>query len=275
MKKILIPTDFSECADEAIKVGAQIAKKTDSEIILIHMLELPTHMSDAISNETSIPEIMLFKNKANERLKEIKNRDYLSGIKITEILRLDTTQKGIANYLKENNDTNLIIMGSHGSSGINEIFIGSNTEKIVRQSEIPVLVIKNKAENFTTSNLIFASDFSDEIKKPFEKVLEYCKLFGSKLNLVMICTPNSFKSTSAAQNTINKFISDFDMPEFSFEIYNEINIEKGILNFSNEKKGDIIAFCTHGRTTLNHFFSGSISEDLVNHSTKPVLTFKI
>jgi nucleotide-binding universal stress UspA family protein len=239
------------------------------------MLELPTHMNDAISGETSIPEIMLFKRKADETLKSIKNRPYLAGIKVTEIVRLDGAYKGINNYIKQNSDFDLIIMGSHGASGINEILVGSNTEKVVRQSEIPVLVIKNKTENFKATNLVFASDFSNEIKKPFKKVIEYAKIFGSKLNLVMICTPNSFKSTSTANKIINEFVSEFEMPEYSFEIYNESNIEKGIINYSNENNGDIIAFCTHGRTALNHFFTGSISEDLVNHSSKPVLTFRV
>jgi nucleotide-binding universal stress UspA family protein len=275
MKKILIPTDFSKYADEAIEVGAQIAKKNNSEIVLIHMLELPTHMNDAVSDETSIPEIMLFKRKAEETLKSIKNRSYLAGIKVTEVVRLDGAYKGINNYIKQNTDFDLIVMGSHGASGINEILVGSNTEKVVRQSEVPVLVIKNKLENFKATNIIFASDFSNEIKKPFKKVIELAKIFESKLNLVMICTPNTFKSTSAARKIINEFVSEFDMPEYSFETYNESNIEKGIINYSNEKNGDIIAFCTHGRTALNHFFTGSISEDLVNHSSKPVLTFRI
>ena len=106
-------------------------------------------------------------------------------------------------------------------------------------------------------------------------MLDFTKLFGSKLNLVMICTPNSFKSTSAARKIVTDFVADFDMPEYSFEIYNENNVEKGIINYSNEKDADLIAFCTHGRTGLNHFFAGSISEDLVNHATKPVLTFRI
>lgn len=274
MKRILIPTDFSKYADEAIEVGAQIAKKNDCEIILIHMLELPKQMNDAITGATSIPEVMLFKRKAEETLKSIKTRPYLKGIKITEVVRLDGAYHGINNYIKQN-DIDLIVMGSHGSSGINEILVGSNTEKVVRQSETPVLVIKNNSESFNVQNIIFASDFSKEIKKPFQKVLDFSKLFGSKLNLVTICTPNTFRSTSAARKIVTDFVADFDMPEYSFEIYNESNIEKGIINYSNEKDADLIAFCTHGRTGLNHFFAGSISEDLVNHATKPVLTFRI
>lgn len=274
MKKILIPTDFSKYADEAIEVGAQIAKKNDCEIILIHMLELPGQMNDAITGATSIPEVMLFKRKAEETLKNIKNRPYLSGIKISEVVRLDGAYHGINNYIKQNS-MDLIIMGSHGATGINEIIIGSNTEKVVRQSETPVLVIKNKINEFNVQNIVFASDFSKDIKKPFQKVLDFNKIFKSKLNLVMICTPNSFKSTSAARKIVADFVADFDMPEYTFEIHNESNIEKGIINYADEKNADLIALCTHGRTGLGHFFTGSISEDLVNHATKPILTFKI
>jgi nucleotide-binding universal stress UspA family protein len=274
MKRILIPTDFTKYADEAIEVGAQIARKHGFEIVLIHMLELPGQMNDAIRIETSIPEVMLFKRKAEETLKNIKNRSYLEGLTITEIVRLDGAYNGINTYIK-NNQVDLIVMGSHGSAGIDEIFIGSNTEKVVRLSNVPVLVIKSKNDHFDIKNIVFASDFSKEIKKPFSQVLEFTKLFGAKLNLVMICTPNSFKTTSIAGKIITEFVSDFEMPEYTFETYNDSNIEAGIINYSQEKNADMIAFCTHGRTALNHFFTGSISEDLVNHAKKPVMTFRI
>ena len=68
MKKILVPTDFSEYAYYALKVAAQIAKKNDGEIILLHMLELPHQAGDAIGSGHDIPEIMLFKNAAMKKL---------------------------------------------------------------------------------------------------------------------------------------------------------------------------------------------------------------
>ncbi|WP_264565625.1 universal stress protein [Flavobacterium sp. N3904] len=274
MKRILIPTDFSKYANQAIEVGAQIAKKNNCEIVLINMLELPTHMNDAVSGETSIPEIMLFKRKAEEMLKSIKDRDYLQGITITEVVRLDSAYEGISNY-SNNNDIDLIIMGSHGTSGIEEILIGSNTEKVVRLSKIPVLVIKKEVKDFDVRTILFASDFSEEIKKPFQKFLAVTKFFDAKLNLVMICTPNSFKSTLVAEKIMKDFVAEFEMPEHTLNIYNDTNIEKGISNYSNRIDADLIGICTHGRTALTHFFNGSVTEDLVNHISRPVITFKI
>lgn len=273
MKQILVPTDFSEHAENALKVAAQIAKKNNSEIIILHLLELPSQMKDAILGGASIPETMLFIKKANEMLHEISSKPYLDGISIIEITKIDKPIHGITQISKEYN-VDLIIIGSHGSSGIEELLIGSTTEKVVRNSEIPVLIIKNDIPNFNPSNIIFASDFSDETKKPFEKFTNLSKFFESKLHLVTICTPNSFKPTHTAEKAMNDFISEFKLTNYQTHIYNDTNIEKGIINFSNSINADIIGMCTHGRTSFAHFFNGSISEDLVNHAIKPILTFK-
>ncbi|TDO77992.1 nucleotide-binding universal stress UspA family protein [Flavobacterium chryseum] len=274
MKRILVPTDFSEHAEDALKVAAQIAKKNDSEIIILHTLELPHQTSDAILGGASIPEAIFFMKKANETLDEISAKPYLDGIKITEIAKMDKPSHGIIQISKEY-DVNLIIMGSHGSSAIDQLHIGSNTEKVLRNSEIPVLVIKNSTTNFTASEIVFASDFTNETKKPFAKLLEFTKFFDSKINLVTICTPNSFKPTHVIEKAMISFVSEFNLTNYSTHIYNDTNIEKGIINFSNSVNADIIGMCTHGRTGFAHFFNGSISEGLVNHAVKPVITFKI
>lgn len=274
MKRILVPTDFSEHAEDALKVAAQIARKHNSEIVLLHMLELPSQMNDAITGGASIPEAMLFMKKANEMLDKTTEKHYLQDISVTEILKIDKTIHGISQVSKENN-IDLIIMGSHGASGVQELLIGSNTEKVVRNSEIPVLVIKKDISNFNASTIVFASDFTEESKKPFEKLLNFTEFFDSKIHLVTICTPNSFKPTHVIEKAMEDFVDEFNLTNYSTHIYNDTNIEKGIINFSNSINADIIGMCTHGRTGFAHFFNGSISEGLVNHAARPVITFKI
>lgn len=274
MKRILVPTDFSEHAEDALKVAAQIARKHNSEIILLHMLELPSQMNDAITGGASIPETMLFMKKANEMLDKATEKPYLQDISVTEILKIDKIIHGISQVSKENN-IDLIIMGSHGSSGVEELLIGSNTEKVVRNSDIPVLVIKKDILNFSASTIVFASDFTEESKKPFEKLLNFTQFFDSKIHLVTICTPNSFKPTHIVEKAMKDFVNQFSLTNYSTHIYNDTNIEKGIINFSNSINADIIGMCTHGRTGFAHFFNGSISEGLVNHASRPVITFKI
>ncbi len=274
MKKILIPTDFSDHAEYALKVAAQIARKNNGEIILLHMLELPHQGSDAVGSGFDIPEIMFFKNAAIRRLEDLMAEDYLEDIKVSEIVQFEMAFDGIMKISKKN-EVDLIVMGSHGASGFKEMFIGSNAEKVVRNSEVPVLIIKKQQDNFQVNDFVFASDFAEEIKAPFQKVVEFANKFDATLHLTMINTPNDFKSSAEAESIMRNFASNFTINKFQTHIYNETNVEKGILNFSNSINADLIGMCTHGRKGLSHFFNGSISEDLVNHATRSVVTFKI
>ena len=274
MKRILVPTDFSKYSEEATKVAAQIAKKYNSEVILLHMLELPQQASDALGDGKSIPEIMLYKNRAISNLETLMDAKYLKDINVSEAIEFKKVHDGILDAC-EKNKVDLVVMGSHGTSGFDELFVGSNAEKVVRLSKIPVLVVKKEAKDFKARNFVFASDFSKETRKPFQKMMEFAKIFDSNLFLVMICTPNSFKTTHQAEKTMHDFIANYEMENYSTHIYNDTNIENGIINFANSVDADLIGICTHGRTGLAHFFNGSIGEELVNHAVKPVITFKI
>jgi nucleotide-binding universal stress UspA family protein len=274
MKRILVPINFSYYAENALKIAAIFAKKNNSEIFLLHLLELPGQMQDAISNGSSIPEVILFIKKAKEKITKIREQNYLDGVLIHIIVRFEKASNGILTFV-ENNQIDLIVMGSHGTSGIEEILIGSNAEKVVRLSNIPVLVIKKNPDSFTPNNFVFASDFSKEIKKPFKKMLQFAEIFNAKLFLVMICSPNSFKTTLEAEKTMNKFVKNYTIENHSLHIFNDNNIENGIINFAKHINDDLIGICTHGRTGLAHFFNGSVSEDIVNHSSKPVITSRI
>ena len=180
MKRILVPTDFSKHAEYALKVAAQIAKKNNGEIFLVHMLELPTSGNDALSTAHEIPELMLFKNAAINKLDSVMAADYLEGIKISKIIQFELAFEGIVKNARVHN-TDLIVVGSHGANGFQEMFIGSNAEKVVRNSEIPVLVIKREEQNFNADKFVYASDFSEEAKKPFEKALKLTFFFANSI----------------------------------------------------------------------------------------------
>lgn len=275
MKQILIPIDFSEYSEESLKVGAKIANTNNCDIILLHVLELPHQTStDVFGSGRSIPEIMFYKDQMISKLENLMNIDELKGLNVSYAFEFKKVAEGIIDASIKNN-VDLIVMGSKGTSGLEELLVGSNTEKVVRLSKTPVLVIKKTLKEFKTQNFVFASDFSKETKKSFSKMLEFAKFFNSNLFLVMICTPYNFKPTHTAEKIIHAFIADFDIDNYSTHIYNDINVEKGILNFAKTVDADLIGISTHGRTGLTHFLNGSISEDIANHAIRPLITFKI
>jgi len=277
MKKIIVPIDFSEHSEFALEAAANLAQKYGSELIVLHMLELSNAI--LISDENSINEEAVFYLKlAEQKFEAFLDKPYLEGIEITPIVKHFKVWSEV-NDVANKHDANLIVMGSHGASGVKEVLVGSNTEKVVRHADIPVLVIKHNPILLDFENGVFASDFSDESIAPYLNARMTFKKLGAKMHLVYVNAPDgNFKSSTEIDKRVSLFLkkADGDLDNLNnVHVVSDYSIEKGILNFANTIGADLIAVATHGRKGLAHFFEGSISEDIANHSTLPVMTFKI
>nr|WP_298793991.1 universal stress protein [uncultured Allomuricauda sp.] len=273
MKSIIVPVDFSEQSEKALKVAANLAKDHDAELLVLHMLELsPSIMGDTgyVSQEQVVHLIKV----GEKRFTEFLDKPYMKDVKVIPVIKHYKVFSEV-NELAEKHNADLIVMGSHGTDGLKEVFIGSNTERVVRTSDIPVLVIKGENGRFKVERFVFACDFKEENVQALKKAVEIAKLFKAELHLVYINTPgDEFLSTEDAYNRISKFLNIATLG-FSVEIYNDYTVEKGVLNYSESVAADLIGIPTHGRRGLSHFFMGSIGEDIANHSQTPVITFKI
>ncbi len=273
MKRILVPTDFSDQAENALKVAVHIAEKNNSEIYIIHSLEMPLHISSA-GDSGGMPESIYFIRLAENHFEELLEKPYLEDLEIHEAIGHGEVYSDI-NEVTMSKDIDLIVMGSHGISGFKEMFIGSNTEKVVRTSNVPVLVIKNEHEDFDITNFVFATDFSGKCCDSFKEAKKFSEGVGAQMNLLYVNTPGNFITTAEANKKMNEFVKELDIENYTLNIYNDTSVEKGILNFAKETSASLIGMSTHGRKGISHFFNGSISEDLVNHANRPVITFKI
>ncbi len=273
MKRILVPTDFSPQADNALKVAVQIAKNQSAEIFLLHSMEMPVHLSTG-SDSGNLPEALYFIKLAEKRFSELRERTDSEDVTIHEAMGHNEIYEDIKEAVKKSN-IELVVMGSHGASGFKEMFIGSNTEKVVRTSKIPVLVIKNNHTNFEIKDFVFATDFSEECHPPFKEAQKFAEIIGAKMHLLFVNTPGDFRTTQQALEIMNNFVKGLVPELYTLNVYNDTSVEKGILNFAKNNKMQLIGMSTHGRKGLSHFFNGSISEDLVNHANMPVITFKI
>ncbi|MGX1928673.1 universal stress protein [Flagellimonas sp. 2504JD4-2] len=273
MKSIIVPVDFSEQSEKALKVAATLAKNHDAELLVLHMLELsPAIMSESgyVSQEQVVHLIRI----GEKRFAKFLDKPYMKDVKITPVIKHYKVFSEV-NELAEKHNADLIVMGSHGTDGLQEIFIGSNTERVVRTSDVPVLVIKNDHDKFKVERFVFACDFNEENIPALKKAVEIAKLLKAQLHLVYINTPgDEFLSTEDAYKRISKLLNIATLG-LEVEIYNDYTVEKGVLNYSESVAADLIGIPTHGRRGLSHFFMGSIGEDIANHSQIPVITFKI
>ena len=274
MKKILVTTDFSEKSIASLNVAVELAKLHKTEIYLLHALELPLRL--LTQNQVSVPEAMFFLNLSKQRFADIK-AGIGDAVEIHDIIETGPLADAVEDAIKKY-DIDLVFMGSNGASGTKEFFIGSNAEKVIRTASVPVLVIKNPEEKLKIKHIMFGCDFSKKFLKPFEKAVKFAKLFNAKVDLVYVNTPYQFLTTTEINERMNDFLAEhvkLSPKKFETHVYNDIRVETGILNYVAENNVDLICMFPSGRKGIAHFFNGSISSDLVNHATKPVLTIKL
>lgn len=277
MKKILVPIDFSEHSEYALETAATIAKKHGSEIFVLHMLELSNAIYTASSDSLS-EEAVFYLKLAEKKMHTFLDRNFLEGIAVTPIVKHLKVFKEI-NDVIDAHDINLVVMGSHGASGVKEVIVGSNAEKVVRYAEVPVLIVKHNPILLEFDTAIFASDFSDEAIEAYLKAKSTFNKLNSEMHILYVNTPdNGFKSSTEIDILVTKFLkkADGNLENLTnVHVVSDYSVERGILNFANNIGADLVAVATHGRRGLSHFFEGSISEDIANHSTLPVMTFKM
>lgn len=275
MNKILVPTDFSECAEHAAEVAASIAKKTGARLYMLHIMDIPVYdRNDTFQSYSNTAEGIFWMKLVKKRFKELFDKPFMNGVSAVEVLQFDGIYETIAKQAKEH-DIDMIIMGSHGDSGAHEVFIGSMTEKVVRLADCPVLTVKHRHRDFQLNNFLFASNFLGEAKDNFEKLFKFIKLFDPHVHLVKIITPDLFETTAQSERYMEEFAKEWGLNKYTTHIYNERTIHAGILSVAERIKADVIAMETHGRTGFARFFYGSYTEGVVNHSNIPVLSVRI
>lgn len=277
MKRIIVPIDFSEHSEYALETAASIAKKYNSEVYVLHMLQLSNAIITASANSLN-EEAVFYLKLAEQKMETFLDRPYLKGVNVIPVVKHFMVFKEI-NELVKAHDADLIVMGSHGASGAKEVLLGSNAEKVVRYADIPVLIVKHNPILVEFNTVVFASDFTDESVESYIKAKMIFEKLEANVRLVYVNTPNTdFKSSIEIDRLISRFLKKVEGNLDKFKevtVVSDYSIEEGILNFANKVDADLIAITTHGRKGLAHFFEGSISEDVANHSTLPVMTFKL
>jgi nucleotide-binding universal stress UspA family protein len=270
MKTILVPTDFSAAAYNAIEYALQIAEKTGSKLSLLHVYQYPVIPTEA---PIMIPYQDLEKAslKALHKLeKEIeeKNKQH---IKITSHCVCGFPADEINDYaLKHKAD--LIIMGMSGSGFIDEKIIGSTTTTLIRKSKCPVLVIDNEVKYSGLEKIALASDLHDlKNNKILEPLIEIAGLFNSHIYIIHV---DAEKETAAemkkspAGSILNHKLGEIS---HSFHSVKNEDVTEGIQAFMNSHKIDLVVMIPRERSIWKTLFQEPNTKRLAFHTKTPML----
>lgn len=280
MKRILVPYDFSEYANYALDFACQIAAANNSHVTLFHVIETPHaagfNTRGEVTREDQESKLYFLKliQKTEEKMAEIVADKKYDTVVLDQKIVVGTAFKSIGEEVSDRN-ADIIVMGTKGTSNLEEFFVGSNTEKVVRFATCPVIAIPGPCTLASISDIAFATN-PDEGKTNAVKMLHECQqLFNAKIHLVWVNTIHDSENPVVMTDRLETLAKENSLENYKVHVCRAVTTEEGILRFATEHNMDMVAMGTHGYKGLSHLFLGSIAEDVVNHSDKPVWTFNM
>lgn len=275
MKQILVPTDFSECAKNASDTAIEIAKHYGAQLHFYHFMSIPIDWLNLNLDENRIyPDVTAQVNRIQQELDELVRLANKHGVEARSFLSFADSADAIPRYAREHG-ISMIIMGSHGAQGIKELIMGSNAQKVVRNSRIPVLILKQPMTSLEVRNVLFVSDFEPEMAAPFEKVVDFAEKLGAKIHLLFINTPSDFHQSWEIEERMESFVALASKNLGQKMTINASNFEEGLEKYCELHPTGFLAIATHHRRGLSRVFEGSLTEKIVNHVNVPIMSFPI
>ncbi len=277
IKKILVPIDLTEFSEAAISNAVSMAKLLNAEVFLIHVLAVNDYYFSIVPEmRTLLPSITEIEVSVKKRMEELQaNVTKQSGITPNVFVTTGNIETEIIDFSKKKK-IDLILMGTHGASGYKELFIGSNAQRVVSLSDIPVLTMQNGIQKPEFKNILLPIDNSLHSREKLNIVMVIANLFGAIIHLLGL--PDSDKKEDLDKFNIKmKSIGEIITAEklsFKASIVDGDNIAKAALAYAKENKCDLIAVNTGHESKITGIFPGLFAQQIVNHSTIPVLSIK-
>jgi len=281
MKKLLIPTDFSDNAIKAVTYAAEIAKRTGAAIYLLHVIEPVT---DRIRQPYPLHE-RLEEEIANARLNDLKSlkdtlADVYPDITIETELAKGTVTTSILDYA-ENLPADIIIMGTQGASGLKEVFLGSISGGTIGRTTIPVLAIPFEYLMEQPDAIVFATNRYEEDRDLLDKIVELASLFNAVVHVVVFVDIDTSTADYYIYNhkQLNQYLSFLKQtyPGISFtgELLEDKDFEETIEEYNIKNEVDIVAMITYPKSFWDKLLKKSVTKKMAFHSRIPVLAIPV
>jgi nucleotide-binding universal stress UspA family protein len=283
MKNILVPTDFSECADNAVEVAIEIATRTQARLHFLHFTAIPIDWVNLIDHQEKMyPDVTRRIKQRQEDLNQLVSKAESKGLSCQTYIGYNESYANIIRY-SEDNEIDLVVMGSHGASGLKEFFLGSNAQKVIRLSDAPVLIVKEKTNHFDFDRMVIVSDFlrtpDYEFKDAVPTTVDHLKSLAGILDLpvqfLFVNTRSNFISSKSIKQRIGYYENLFGKDAKEPEVINAETIEEGLLDYMDENPRTLFAMMTHGYKGISRLMNGSVVETVANHVDSPLISVKM
>jgi nucleotide-binding universal stress UspA family protein len=276
MKQILVPTDFSTCADNAINFAVQSAKIIPAKITLLHSFEVNNNIyTDYLGVNREFNMTML--NGIEEKMMQLKKNTYeTDGVVVDTYISTNSLQEAITKFIKEKK-VDLIVMGSLGASGMKEKLWGSRTGAVIGKSSVPVIVVPVEYEWKKPQNILLATNRFEKEAAILNYLFELAGLYMCQVQVAVFTDGDDDNAQTFLEH--QQKISEYE--EYLKETYKEEtltsahihgeNFETTLQNFIKENDIDILVMVTYQHKFWNRIFNPSKTKRMSYHTNIPLL----
>jgi len=276
MKNILFPTDFSPNANNALNFAVEIARKVNGNLILFHAYSVQL-IDPNMPAEIYLSAYQEEEKTAKENLEKLSgriieaNKDasgkslFATDAIVTQGLVVDEVLSMIDEY-----KIDIVVMGTHGASGITELILGSNTASIIEKSPAPVLAIPHNADYKDLKNIVYAYDDIKSGLPSFRKLLEFAEIYDSDITLLHIIESSS-NTAELNKQEFEKIKQSVSYSKIRLELVKEVNILEGINDYVNSNNVDMLVMAVKKKSLLDKIFSRSLTKKMAYHTKIPLL----
>ena len=275
IRKIVIPYDFSETASLALEHGVFMARFYRAVIILIHVVESRSFTSSITSAFTKTDDEEV-KESANQKLKEIsEDIHHKSGIKVLYTTKSGSIYKNIVTLAKDE-EADIIIMGTHGVSGFQEFFMGSNAYRVVSESSCPVITVQAHAKRIGFKSLVLPVDDSPASRQKVPLVTYLAQKYNSVVHIAGLMTDNDElweRKFKIKVEQVEEFLEKHDVKYTTKYIHGD-NLAKMTMEYATGIDADLVVIMTEQEPNITGFFLGNYAQQVVNHCKVPVMSIR-
>lgn len=264
MKTIIFPTDFSENADLAMQFATMVAKQMNAKLLAVNAFDLP-YSQNVMS--TSLLDIM--RETSEKGLKEVSAKLAQTGVEFETRSMMGNPIRVVKELTKKYTDS-IVIMGTKGASGVEEILIGSNAASILHAVAVPVLAIPATAQIKQIKRIVYATDFqSTRNERALTKLAEIAKSFEAEVFILHVQLEES-ENVKPQREKFDRILADVPHT-YHFERAFERDVERAIIDFGKEKNADIITLMARKHGFLEGLFHSSVTSKVAFHTKCPFL----
>ena len=277
MKRILVPTDFSKNASNAIQFAYNFSKENEGKISLLNIYTFaiydpnmpPEIMADTISlDSNNSDEGLDFQIAALEKANpDFKN--YLGEKIVVEGATVDEIHR-----TAEEKNFDLIVMGTKGASGAEEVFIGSNTYSVISKSKVPVLVVPGKSLYKKFTNILYCVDLNSDEAPAIGELKSLIDLQNVNLTLLHLSSEFNDKITFEEHKHFAGIKEKLEGISYKFELAKSDDIAETIEKYSHDLNTDLIIISRREKGFFENLFHKSISKKLACHTDIPLLALQ-